>query len=304
MGVRVEEIPSTLDAFQESERRGDNNDPGGDRDLNNSSDCSDDDDHVTRQLRKRRKLSAQSSSMSTEATGSDEVLQNLTGDSHGVPAVPQDNTVTSRSSDDIPVSGFLSSYLSRSRSPSQPVYVCPSEGNALLKKLKQGGVPWDEIAKRPWTYPSRLSRCVAAGIQRTTISRGPGRRTGSPGQNTGNVQKSMVEANESLSMRRLVLGEAPAQTPPSLAKYFILIVLEIAQKCRQVRPKRIIMNIEDATNCVVNFDWKGIKLRKDPLRKPRKRIREEWRNAPGKRKTTQAAESLRINSSSLSLQEV
>ncbi|ODH31990.1 hypothetical protein ACO22_03418 [Paracoccidioides brasiliensis] len=159
MGVRVE-IPSTLDAFQESERRGDNNDPGGDRDLNNSSDCSDDDDHVTRQLRKRRKLSAQSSSMSTEATGSDEVLQNLTGDSHGVPAVPQDNTVTSRSSDDIPVSGFLSSYLSRSRSPSQPVYVCPSEGNALLKKLKQGGVPWDEIAKRPWTYPSRLSRTV------------------------------------------------------------------------------------------------------------------------------------------------
>ncbi|KGQ01821.1 hypothetical protein PAAG_11394 [Paracoccidioides lutzii Pb01] len=68
-------------------------------------------------------------------------------------------------------------------------------------------------------------------------------------------------------MRRLVLGEAPAHAPPSIAKYSIIIVLEIAQKCRQVRPKRIIMNIKDSTNLCSKFRLAGYEIAQGSLGK-------------------------------------
>ncbi|OJD17647.1 hypothetical protein ACJ73_08781 [Blastomyces percursus] len=212
MGVQVV-IPSTPDAFQGTERRGDRQgdsaDPGDDSDFNNSSACSEeeeDDDHVTSRSRKQRKLSTRSSMSTVSSTAStlsindpsSTVLINdkkprtptkyckiLANDSHGVTAVPQDNTVTSCSCDDIPVSGFLSSYLSGSKvcytitfyhekagqplsakanglsSPSckkQPPVTTSLrvpfalEDDALLRQLKGEGKPWDEIAKH---FPGR-----------------------------------------------------------------------------------------------------------------------------------------------------
>ncbi|EDN06496.1 predicted protein [Histoplasma mississippiense (nom. inval.)] len=207
MGVRVE-IPSIPDALQETERRGDRTDPSDDSDYNNSSDCSeddDDDDHVvTRRSRKRRKLSARSSvsTVSSTACADDPSLtalpndkksrspakkyyKNPASDSSRVPGVPQDDTVTKHSGDDIPVSGFLSSHLSGSkvcytitfyhqdagrplsvkanglsrpsRKKQQPVATgvrvpFALEDDALLKELKEEGEPWDEIAKR---FPGR-----------------------------------------------------------------------------------------------------------------------------------------------------
>ncbi|EDN09666.1 predicted protein [Histoplasma mississippiense (nom. inval.)] len=234
MGVRVE-IPSTPDAFQETERRGDRRgdrtDPGDDSDFNNSSDCSDDDDdHVTRRSRKRRKLSARSSSVSTVSSTActddppltalinDKKSRNPTkkyhknpaSDSSCVPAVPQDDTVTKRSGDDIPVSGFLSSYLSGSKvcytitfyheeagrplsvkanglsSPSrkkQPPVATgmrvpfASEDDALLKELKEEGEPWDEIAKR---FPGRSKATLQVRYSTKLKDRAPSTRKSKP----------------------------------------------------------------------------------------------------------------------------
>ncbi|EDN03896.1 predicted protein [Histoplasma mississippiense (nom. inval.)] len=232
MGVRVE-IPSTPDALQETERRGDRTDPSDDSDNNNSSDCSeddDDDDHVvTRRSRKRRKLSARSSvsTVSSTACADDPSLtalpndkksrspakkyyKNPASDSSRVPGVPQDDTVTKHSGDDIPVSGFLSSHLSGSkvcytitfyhqdagrplsvkanglsrpsRKKQQPVATgmrvpFASEDDALLKELKEEGKPWDEIAKR---FPGRSKATLQVRYSTKLKDRAPSRRKSKP----------------------------------------------------------------------------------------------------------------------------
>ncbi|QSS56971.1 hypothetical protein I7I53_05341 [Histoplasma capsulatum var. duboisii H88] len=227
MGLRVE-IPSTPDAFQETERRGDrqgdSTDPGDDSDFNNSSDCSEDeDDHVTRRSRKRRKVSSRSSVSTVSSTACTEVpsstvlindkkprnpmkyCKNPAGDSHCVPAVPQDDTVTRCSGDDIPVSGFLSSHLSGSKvcytitfyheEAGQPLSAkanglsspsrkkkppatgmrvpFASEDDALLKELKEEGVSWDEIAKH---FPSRSRATLQVRYSTNLKDRGPSTR--------------------------------------------------------------------------------------------------------------------------------
>ncbi|OJD23846.1 hypothetical protein ACJ73_04795 [Blastomyces percursus] len=186
--VRVE-IPSPPDALQVREGRGDSSDPS---DFNHSSDCSgddddddeaywesDDDDHVARRPCKRRKLWTRRSSRSVVTSAA------CTGDPSRVSTVSLDDVVTNRSGDDIPVSGFLSSYVTGSKvcytitfcheetgrllsananglsspgregRPSVATGIrvpFTSEDDALLKKLKEDGEPWDEIAKR---FPRR-----------------------------------------------------------------------------------------------------------------------------------------------------
>ncbi|KKZ66230.1 hypothetical protein EMCG_08047 [[Emmonsia] crescens] len=206
---------------QEREGGGDRSDPSDNSDLINSSDCSsgdddndddeayqesDDDDHVTRRPCKRRKLwtrrSSRSVVTSAACTGDPSPTavvndkpgkrnpttkhdKNPASDSSNVSAVPLDDAVTNRSGDDIPVSGFLSSYVAGSRvcytitfcheetgrllsananglsslgreeRPSVATGIrvpFTSEDDALLKELKEGGEPWDEITER---FPGR-----------------------------------------------------------------------------------------------------------------------------------------------------
>ncbi|EDN05426.1 predicted protein [Histoplasma mississippiense (nom. inval.)] len=214
--VRVE-IPSPPDALEEREGRGDRSDPSDNSDFNHSSDCSsgdddeayresDDDDHVARRPRKRRKLwtrrSSRSVVTSAACTGDPSPAavvndkpgklnpttkhsENPARDSSSVSTVSPDDAVTNRSGDDIPVSGFLSSYVAGSR-VCYTITFCheetgrllsanandlsspgregrrsvatgrrvpfTSEDDALLRELKEDGEPWDEITKR---FPGR-----------------------------------------------------------------------------------------------------------------------------------------------------
>ncbi|EQL32743.1 hypothetical protein, variant [Blastomyces dermatitidis ATCC 26199] len=144
---------------------------------------SDDDDHVTRQPRKRRKLwtwqSSRSVVTSDTCTGDPSptaVVNNKPGkwnptmkydknpvsDSSSVSTVPLDDAVMNQSGNSIPVSGFLSSYVAGSK-VCYTITFCHKEtgrllsanankDDALLKELKEGGEPWDEITKH---FPGR-----------------------------------------------------------------------------------------------------------------------------------------------------
>ncbi|KAL2373981.1 hypothetical protein RJ035_007524 [Blastomyces gilchristii] len=144
---------------------------------------SDDYDHVTRQPRKRRKLWTRQSSRSVvtsdTCTGDPSptaVVNNKPGkwnptmkydknpvsDSSSVSTVPLDDAVMNQSGDSIPVSGFLSSYVAGSK-VCYTITFCHKEtgrllsanankDDALLKELKEGGEPWDEITKH---FPGR-----------------------------------------------------------------------------------------------------------------------------------------------------
>ncbi|KGQ01888.1 hypothetical protein PAAG_11278 [Paracoccidioides lutzii Pb01] len=237
--------------------RSDPSDNSNNSDFNNSSNCScsdgddddgdeayresDGDDHVTKRPRKRRRLWTRRSSRSLvtsvacacrgdpsptavvndkpgKRNPTTKHGENPAGDSSSVSAVPRDDAVTNRSGDDIPVSGFLSSYVAGSK-VCYTITFCHKETRRLLSANANG-----------LSSPGREARpSVATGIRVPFTSQIQGDSAGAvlhqaeaphPGAN------SQVEVEVEAEKRWMPLSEniptAATRRLPQLCTYPLL----------------------------------------------------------------------------------